>query len=279
MSVEKWQLAQSLIDAKKIIDSLMYISENIKSVSNLNIHSKIKSMSKEFYIHLCVILDSAFSGKKKSICETDEIVERTYYERNKNSAHKDKNYRRRQYNTLDEEILDKRKEITHVMELCKEVLPDNLTLDFVPHDRDLFRQIHNISPKDEEIIKKLKHPGYGRTSAEELAHSKTYQVLHDIDDIKYISENDLSQYCVVMECGLNTYEGVQNRQDGCIRINVMYNQNIWVATNYEAVARVQKMKELGLLNEYEIPQYIDESNEEALAFIEQMLREHNMVEQ
>ena len=96
MSVEKWQLAQSLIDAKKIIDSLIYISENIKSVSNLNIHSKIKSMSKEFYIHLCVILDRAFLGKKKSICETDEIVERIYYERDKNSAHKDKNYRRRQ---------------------------------------------------------------------------------------------------------------------------------------------------------------------------------------
>ena len=279
MSVEKWELAQSLIDAKKIIDSLMYISENREFVANLNISSRAKSMSKEFYICLCVILDSAFSGKKKSICESDKIVDRIYYERDKNSAHKDKNYRRRQYKTLDEEIVDKKKEITHVMELCKEVLPDNITLDFVPHDRDLFRQIHNISPKDEEIIKKLKHPGYGSTSAEDLAHSKTYQVLHDIDDIKYISENDLSQYCVVMECGLNTYEGVQNRQDGCIRINVMYNQNIWVATNYEAVARVQKMKELGLLNEYEIPQYIDESNEEALAFIEQMLREHNMVEQ
>ena len=79
MSVEKWQLAQSLIDAKKIIDSFMYISENIKTVSNLNIHSRIKSMSKEFYIHLYVILDSAFSGKKKSICETDEIAEKIRY--------------------------------------------------------------------------------------------------------------------------------------------------------------------------------------------------------
>lgn len=277
MSVEKWQLAQSLIDAKKIIDSLIYISKNIKAVTNLNISSKMKSMSKEFYIHLCVILDSAFHGKKKSICENDDIVARIYYERDKNSAHKDKSYRRRHYNTLEEEILDKKKEITHVMDLCGEVLPDNITLDFVPHDRDLFRQIHNISPKEEEIIKKLKHPGYGKASTENLVHSKTYQVLHDIDDIKYISENDLNQYCVVMECGLNIYEGVQNRQDGCIRINVMYNQNIWVATNFEAVARVQKMKELGLLNEYEIPQHIDENNEEAMAFIEQMIRECNIV--
>ena len=96
------------------------------------------------------------------------------------------------------------------------------------------------------------------------------------DDIKYISENDLSQYCVVMECGLNTYEGVQNRQDACIRINVMYNKNIWVTTNYKAVARVQKMKELRLLNEYEIPQHIDENNEEARAFIEQMMREYDI---
>ena len=277
MSVEKWQLAQSLIDAKKIIDSLIYISENIKAVTNLNISSKMKSMSKEFYIHLCVILDSAFHGKKKSICENDDIVARIYYERDKNSAHKDKSYRRRQYNTLEEEILDKKKEITHVMDLCGEALPDNITLDFVPHDRDLFRQIHNISPKEEEIIKKLKHPGYGKASTENLVHSKTYQVLQDIDDIKYISENDLNQYCVVMECGLNIYEGIQNRQDGCIRINVMYNQNIWVATNFEAVARVQKMKELGLLNEYEIPQHIDENNEEAMAFIEQMIRECNIV--
>ena len=73
---------------------------------------------------------------------------------------------------------------------------------------------------------------------------------------------------------MNTYEGVQNRQDGCIRINVMYNQNIWVTTNYEAVARVQKMKDLGLLNEYEIPQYIDENNREAMAFIEQIISEY-----
>ena len=74
MSVEKWQLAQSLIDAKKIIDSLIYISKNIKAVTNLNISSRAKSMSKEFYICLCVILDSAFSGKKKSICEALSLV-------------------------------------------------------------------------------------------------------------------------------------------------------------------------------------------------------------
>ena len=39
--------------------------------------------------------------------------------------------------------------------------------------------------------------------------------------------NNPGDYGVIMECGLNFYEGLQNRQDACIRINVLFDKNIW----------------------------------------------------
>ena len=45
MDMSKWEIAQSLIDAKKAIDSLMYISNNIAKLGNLDIRSKTKESS------------------------------------------------------------------------------------------------------------------------------------------------------------------------------------------------------------------------------------------
>ena len=37
----KWKLARYLMDSKKVIDSLMFISENIENLRNLNIRNII----------------------------------------------------------------------------------------------------------------------------------------------------------------------------------------------------------------------------------------------
>lgn len=273
MDMSKWEMAQSLIDAKKAIDSLMYISNNIAKIGNLDIRSKTKALNDAFYISLCVVLDKSLGREKKAVCEEDSIIGRIYYERDKHAAHRDKSYKKREYTSFAEEIAEKKNEILHVRKVCYDVLPNAITLDFVPHDRDLFRQIHHITPEKEEEIKKRKHPNYNRHESFEGIDAKSYSILYDIEDVGNLSEVEKYDYCVVMEAGLNSYEGVQNRQDACIRINVLYNQNIWVSTNYVALEQIEELKRIGLLDEFEIPKTPNKKNKEAWAYIEKMIEE------
>ena len=101
--------------------------------------------------------------------------------------------------------------------------------------------------------------------------SKSYNVLYDIEDVGDLSETEKNDYCVVMEAGLNSYEGVQNRQDACIRINVLYNQNMWASVNYDALELIEEMKKSGLLDEFEIPRKSSKKNKETKAFIKKMI--------
>lgn len=273
MHMSKWEIAQSLIDAKKAIDSLLFISNNIVKIGNLDIRSKTKALNDTFYISLCVVLDRALGKIKKAVCEEDSIVGRIYYERDKHAAHRDKSYKKRAYNSLIDEIEEKKSEIQHVRELCSDVLPSEITLDFVPHDRDLFRQIYHITPDKEEEIKKKKHPNYNRHNDCCDVNAKSYNILYDIEEVGNLSEAERSDYCVVMEAGLTSYEGVQSRQDACIRMNVLYNLNIWVSTNYGVLERIEEMKRIGLLDEFEIPKTPSKKNKEAWKFIKEMVKE------
>ena len=48
----KWEVARYLIDAKKCIDSIWYIADNTKSLSNINLRKKTNELLREFYIFL-----------------------------------------------------------------------------------------------------------------------------------------------------------------------------------------------------------------------------------
>lgn len=51
------------------------------------------------------------------------------------------------------------------------------------------------------------------------------KVFNDTEDIRTIA--DLEDYAVLLDTGITLKEGLQNRQDACIKINVLFNQNIW----------------------------------------------------
>lgn len=57
-----------------------------------------------------MVLEEAFPKGKKDLCKKDSIVRQNFYERDKNSTHKDKNYSPRKYDALLDEINDKKKE-------------------------------------------------------------------------------------------------------------------------------------------------------------------------
>ena len=91
----KWELARYLIDAKKSIDTILYLAQNAEQLSMLDIRSKVNETKRSFYVNACVILDKCFPKKKKEICG-DALIGSVYYERDKNFAHKDDNYAAKQ---------------------------------------------------------------------------------------------------------------------------------------------------------------------------------------
>ena len=258
--LNKWELARYLIDAKKCVDSIIFIEDNKPALLNIGIKREVDSLRQEFYINCGAILDARFpKGEKKNICEENEIVRSIYYERDKHAAHKDADYKPKVYVTLMNMAEKMESQLLAVRQLSADVLPDKVTLDFVSHDRKLFRQIHHITPEIEDQIKKLKHPMYGQIpeGAKTLPPKK---VFNDTEKIRQIPENEKKGYGVIIDIGINFYEGVQNRQDGCIKINVLFGENMWVNIDSEGMAIYKRLRELGYYNAIDIPQMIPEED-------------------
>lgn len=248
--IEQWKLARNLIDAKKAIDSLWYISKHIKELYNTR--ELCNSKRSDYYINICAVLDKSIcnNGKKKEFVNSNSIIARLYNERDKHYAHKDKNYQPTfPWSSLEAEALSYQSELNHLRDLCKYYLPNELTLDFVCYDGELFRRIEKISPKDEEEIKKRKYPLYGKPIPKNI---KTYsfKILYDIDDLQNMSDEEKSKYGVVMEDGLTTEEGLQLRQDACIKINVLHDENMWCRPNEKSQRLYKKLCSEGFFDEY-----------------------------
>lgn len=278
----KWENANFLITAKKCIDSFLYISNNISELSNLDLRARTDNLRQIFYINLVNVLDGLFNTttKKKSIRQNDKVIGRIYYERDKKSAHKDDDYKPRIYNTLEEEIQDKKTELIRVKETCFDILPDVITIDFVPHDKDLFRLVNRINATLETDANKIKYPNLtfhsyqlseeGKhvfkefdTEEQDRRNSKMFcydydknvelYPLQSIDDIKIMSDQQKQRYAVIMENGINSYEGLQNRQDSCIKTNALFNSNMWCEANMNIFKQIEELKKIGFLDIFEIP--------------------------
>lgn len=249
----KWELARYLIDAKKAVDSIWYISDNAEQIRNLDIRNRITTLRSIFYLNCCTVLDNAFPKKKKrELCDGDLIAKAIYYERDKNFAHKDENYIAKQYHSLNEIVDELKQQISHVLKICDFVLPDIITLDFVSHDKELFRLIHNVTPQVEEEIRKMKHPLYGN-SLPQNSCGQQFTIFHDTEDIKQINNDSKNKYATLIECGICNNESMQNFQDSAIKTNVLFGTNIWVSFNLQNLKSVEKLKALGYYDEFDIP--------------------------
>jgi len=249
----KWNFAKYLLDAKKCVDSVLYISKNGMAVRNINLRNKVAELQRSFYINCCVVLDDSFHTGKKELCKKDKIVSRIYYERDKNSAHKDLNYQPQQFKTLAELADIMKTQIIHVREVCKDTLPQVVTLDFVPHGRELFRLVNRLTDNEEEKIKKLKHLGYGQKLPEGVPTMELH-ICYDTEEVRQLSEEERKKQAVVFMAGLNSYEDLQNQQDSCILVNVLHNQNMWCTPNEKSFAMVEELQKAGFMDQYEIPQ-------------------------
>ncbi|MDE6058826.1 MAG: hypothetical protein K2G44_02175 [Clostridia bacterium] len=276
--MKKWELARYLIEAKKNIDTLLYIKDNQQLLRNIDLREKIAAACQQFYINCCVVLDNSFPKAKKCLCE-NEIIASIYYERDKNSAHKDENYRSQKFKTPDELIASLKNQLETARIVCKEYLPENITLDYVPHNKDLFRLVYRVNAQMENDINTVKYPRgvfhsyqlseegrhYFRnidTTEQDRGTAEMFgydyeevvkrQVLQSTDDIRELSEEEKARQAVIFENGLNSYEGLQNRQDSCIKVNLLFGLNMWVTPNWKFFEMLDELKAIGFMDQFEI---------------------------
>lgn len=248
--MKEWELARYVIDTKKNIDSLLFIKLNFEKICNINLKEKIDTIQREFYIKLCVVLDDVFKGKKKEICNTNSIINRIYNERDKDKAHKDKNYIPPNYTSLDDIINAMREEIQEVRKVCNDKLPSILTLDFVPHDKELFRFINGLTNDKEEEIKRKKYKLYGTKKI--FGNKITKNIFNDTEEIRHIKEEEKNNFAVIMKDGINFYEGLQERQDACIKLNVLFNGNMWCQMKKNLIDEIELLREYDIIDQYDM---------------------------
>lgn len=153
----KWEVAKYFFYAKKDIDSMMYIEENLLKITMSLRKEYVDRIRDHFYINCCVVVDD-FLDKNKILNskeqktrsewkESRKDIKQIYYERDKNSVHIDKNYWSTYYQSFKQLINEMKRQLKTVFDECRKSLPDEITIDYFPHDRVLFRLILHICSK------------------------------------------------------------------------------------------------------------------------------------
>ena len=242
--MKKWELAYLMIEAKKNIDSFIYIYDNFEKISFLVFQSKFKMIKDSFYIKCGTILDKCFKDKKK-LCQSDNIANSIYYERDKNSAHKDDNYFPQDTQLLPS-IETMKQQLNHLFDICSEYLPSELTLDYLSHDCELYRIVNGISLDKEKaiitesLLNNLSSIFISPSINEKLESSQdgVFSLFFDAECAKY---TDISNTVVVPRVGVNYAEAIQNIQDLCILGNIRCDKNGWIAKSHKIFLYIDKL--------------------------------------
>lgn len=249
--MKKWELAYYLIEAKKNIDTIMFISQNKEALSNISIKENVKKCLSDFYVKCGIVLDNYIKvsmENKKNICKKNKLIEEVYYERDKNSAHKDSNYVKSNYDSLDMLIVDLKNKLDSIRIECRFFLPDVLTLDYLPYDKQLYRLMSGITVEKESEINLFKYGNQVNTHT-----GKSFPIFDDVEDHKLLSESERLAMAVVFKDGINPLEGLQERQDSAIKINLLKNLNMWPRINHKMFNIYIELQKNGFVDKYGVP--------------------------
>lgn len=263
--MKKWELSRYFMDAKKCVDTMLFLAEHGDAVSMIDIREKVTEIRRKFYINCCVVLDKSYPKDKKVICQ-DEIIDRIYYERDKNSAHKDEDYQPKEYDSIKEIAGEMKKQLLSVKKLCNDFLPEQLTVDFVAFDSGLYRLAKGITKEKEEQIMQLKFPLRNVTDMPEQ-DAVVKKVFSDTEDIRGIPKDKKSDYATIIRMGICMEESIQRLQDDCIKTNVLFdNTNMWVTVDLE---KWKLLRVAGLMNEFDIP-VMPKDDKELIEFLKRL---------
>ncbi len=261
----EWESAKHFIYAKKDIDSMMYIDENLFKIPMPLRKEYVDRIRDHFYINCCVVVD-AFLDKNKienskehkyrtEWKEHREHIKQIYYERDKNSAHIDEDYRSTYYQSFKQLINEMKRQLNSVYVECRNSLPDEITIDYFPHDKVLFRLINKVDSVYEDEINKTKYvdhkEGYATGNL-----MKPRQVVYDIKELRGLSEDKKKELAVLVEAGLNFYEAQQNLQDFYILVNEIHQLHLWTYNVPNRINVYKKLKETGIIDQFDRPKKI-----------------------
>lgn len=241
--MNSWQIARYLIDAKKEVDALWYIAANANKL-NVNIRRLVERRRNIFYINAAAVVDKYIENQpegtnrksfKKSL-QDDLLIKILYTYRDKHSAHKDDDFQDSNFVCLMEIVRECMAILDKVRTICRTVLPEEISLNYVCYDADLFRLQYGISKELENKIKNQRYIFHTNAIENPLMQKN---IFYDTEDLWKVENPDA--YCVVWDNGLVLEEGIQNRQDAAIKTNVLYGQSIWVYP-VDNIYRINLMK-------------------------------------
>ena len=140
-------------------------------------------------------------------------------------------------------------------------------LEFVSHDKKLFRLIHQINKCEEERIKKEKYTNILNKNG------ISRKIFNDTEEYKNLKAEEIYGYAVEVKDGINLYEGIQERQDACVKFNLLYGGNIWINFNEKKLKIIEQLLENNLITKYGMPISVQQMNKEKLELFNKIVNE------
>ena len=263
----EWEIARYLIDAKKEVDSLWFVAVNTNKI-NGNIKRIVENHRNTFYVNAATVIDKLSATKEKrfkqELCKNNVLIDRLFYFRDKHSAHKDDDFRDSKYTSLMEIVNECIQILKEVKKVSQEILPDNITLNFVCYDPEHFRNIYGINKEIEEKINLSKHPFYNKEI--QVKNPITKKIFNDTEDLWQVGNKD--DCCTVLKDGLTMDESLQNTQDWCIKTNVLYETDIWAVMKDSKRRACLMMIKMGYLDIFHRFTFLQKTEEEYRADVE-----------
>lgn len=72
------------------------------------------------------------------------------------------------------------------------------------------------------------------------------------------------------------YEGLQNRQDFCIKFNILFGQNVWSIPNRQSFEMIEELKTIGFYDQFEIEHLEKIQDEDTRMKLNAMLEKYKL---
>lgn len=149
----RWKNIQHLEIAVSCIRSLMFFSCHKDDCWPIYSEDEFVNRKYEkFILELSYVLDDycTMENKKKNrikrmLCTMCPSIQKVYYERDKNVAHKDRNYKKMPFQNLEERIAIMSKIIDDICNICAKALSDKYRVIFFPYDDNLRFCVYQIT--------------------------------------------------------------------------------------------------------------------------------------
>lgn len=231
--LELWINTKYFLDATRCVNSLKYLEKHFNVLEFIDGQDFVDAKLHRFYINLCDLVDKhcEITKSKKKINQYKKMLRTMcpsfnwiYYERDKNAAHKDKDYNLNINISLKQTICEMEKTLYITKLICSNIISDKVSLYFYEYDPLLFRYVHGITPDIEQKFNSKIYLNKNR----EITEGRIFYNIVDARQVRSLDSN--KNYCITVRNGLmgQPYDMLQKREDMCIKMNCLYGWDTWI---------------------------------------------------